>query len=69
MSFDIAGQKAYVKHGPYRNRIGIIQREGRGVYALVMNDGAHVHVEFQDLVLVDVDYRDFHEWCEQNGYI
>ncbi|MGE1166845.1 DUF3912 family protein, partial [Peribacillus simplex] len=26
MNFDIVGQKAYIKDGPHRNRIGIVKK-------------------------------------------
>jgi len=26
-------------------------------------------VELKDIVLVGVDVRQFHEWCEHNGYL
>ncbi|MFJ8527877.1 DUF3912 family protein [Bacillus sp. NPDC094106] len=67
MNFDITGQKAYVKDGPHRNRIGIIKRKGPNFVIVI--DGQNIDVELKDIVLVGVDVWQFHEWCEQNGYL
>ncbi|MFD3447739.1 DUF3912 family protein [Microbacteriaceae bacterium 4G12] len=70
MNFDITGQKAYMKHGPHQNRMGIIKRGiGHTEYTLVIGDAFHIDVALNDLVLVDVDLKAFHDWCEQNGYL
>lgn len=70
LNFDIIGQKAYVKDGPYRNQIGIIKRKGKDVpdFIIVINDKV-IDIELKDIVLLGVDVRQFHEWCEQNGYL
>ncbi|WP_369902621.1 DUF3912 family protein [Bacillus manliponensis] len=70
MNFDITGQKAYVNDGPYRNQMGIIKRIGseeKSIYKIVINN-IDIDVELKDIILVDVDVRQFHDWCEQNGY-
>ncbi|PEI92205.1 hypothetical protein CN679_13285 [Bacillus pseudomycoides] len=71
LNFDITGQKAYVKDGPYRNRIGIVKQKEKqegSSFFLVIDDQV-VDVELKDIVLVGVDVRQFHEWCEHNGYL
>ncbi|KFN03645.1 DUF3912 domain-containing protein [Bacillus clarus] len=71
MNFDIVGQKAYVKDGPYRNRIGIVKKKEEQLephFIIVIGD-QNIDVELKDIVLVGVDVRQFHEWCEQNGYL
>jgi hypothetical protein len=70
--FDIIGKKAYLKHGPYRNQLGIIERNKRSGstdYSLIIDENIHVDVELSELVLVDVNFKDFHDWCENNGYM
>ncbi|KEK26180.1 DUF3912 family protein [Bacillus gaemokensis] len=71
MNFDITGQKAYVKDGPHRNRIGIVKQKGKqeGQNFIIVIDDQMIDVELKDIVLVGVDVRQFHEWCEQNGYL
>lgn len=71
LNFDIIGQKAYIKDGPYRNRIGIVKQKGKqeGSNFFLVIDEQIVDVELKDIVLVGVDVRQFHEWCEQNGYL
>lgn len=71
LNFDITGQKAYVKDGPYRNRIGIIKKKEKqsGPNFIIVIDDQAIDVELKDIVLVGVDVRQFHEWCEQNGYL
>ncbi|MBO1579117.1 MULTISPECIES: DUF3912 family protein [Bacillus] len=71
MNFDITGQKAYVKDGPYRNRLGIIKQKEKQEEPnfIIVIDGQNIDVELKDIVLVGVDVRQFHEWCEQNGYL
>ncbi|WP_459499445.1 DUF3912 family protein [Bacillus sp. C1] len=71
MNFDITGQKAYIKDGPYRNRIGIVQQKEKqeGTNFIIVIDDHIVVVELKDIVLVGVDVRQFHEWCEKNGYL
>ncbi|MDM5189959.1 DUF3912 family protein [Bacillus sp. DX4.1] len=71
MNFDITGQKAYVKDGPYRNQVGIVKRKGvqeNPDFIIVIDDKA-IDVELKDIVLLGVDVRQFHEWCDQNGYL
>lgn len=71
LNFDIVGQKAYVKDGPYRNRIGIVKKKEEQLephFIIVIGD-QNIDVELKDIVLVGVDVRQFHEWCEQNGYL
>lgn len=71
LNFDIIGQKAYVKDGPHRNQIGIIKRtstENGAKYAIVI-DGMDIDIELKDIVLIDVDVRQFHDWCEEQGYL
>ncbi|HDX9577623.1 TPA: DUF3912 family protein [Bacillus pseudomycoides] len=71
MNFDITGQKAYVKDGPNRNQIGIIKRNGAessSEYVIVI-DGMDIDIELKDIVLIDVDVRQFHDWCEEQGYL
>ncbi|MEI4800305.1 DUF3912 family protein [Bacillus sp. NPDC077411] len=71
MNFDITGQKAYVKDGPHRNQIGIIKRdsaENSAKYVIVI-DGMDIDIELKDIVLIDVDVRQFHDWCEEQGYL
>lgn len=70
MHFDITGQKAYVSDGPYRNQLGIVKRDGtekNSIYKIVINN-VDIDVELKDIILVDVDVRQFHDWCERNGY-
>jgi hypothetical protein len=67
LNFDIIGQKAYVNHGPHRNQMGIVKRKGIAGYELTIGDHIAVNVELKDLILVDVDLRDFYDWCEKNG--
>ncbi len=71
LNFDITGQKAYVKDGPYRNRLGIIKQKEKQEEPnfIIVIDGQNIDVELKDIVLVGVDVRQFHEWCEQNGYL
>ncbi|MDM5156447.1 DUF3912 family protein [Bacillus sp. DX1.1] len=71
MNFDITGQKAYVKDGPYRNQIGVVKRKGTQEEPnfIIVIDGQNIDVELKDIVLVGVDVRKFHEWCDQNGYL
>lgn len=71
MNFDIVGQKAYIKDGPYRNRIGIVKKSEEQLephFAIVIGEQS-VDVELKDIVLVGVDVGQFHKWCEQNGYL
>lgn len=71
LNFDITGQKAYVKDGPHRNQIGIIKRdsaENSAKYVIVI-DGMDIDIELKDIVLIDVDVRQFHDWCEEQGYL
>ena len=71
LNFDITGQKAYVKDGPHRNQIGIIKRnsaENSAKYVIVI-EGMDIDVELKDIVLIDVDVRQFHDWCEEQGYL
>lgn len=71
LNFDITGQKAYVKEGPYRNQIGIVKRndtESITKYAIVIDD-MNIDIELKDIVLIDVDVRQFHDWCEEHGYL
>lgn len=67
LNFDIIGQKAYISYGPYQNQLGVVQEGNGPSYTLEIGNQVSVSVELKDLVLVDVDYRKFHEWCEQNG--
>ncbi|PFA19367.1 hypothetical protein CN373_17325 [Bacillus cereus] len=71
LDFDITGQKAYVKDGPYRNRIGIVKQKEQQAEPnfIIVIDGQNIDVELKDIVLVGVDVGQFHEWCEQNGYL
>ncbi|MBC6974457.1 DUF3912 family protein [Bacillus sp. Xin] len=71
MNFDITGQKAYVKDGPYRNRIGIVKQKEKteGTSFIIVIDDQIIDVELKDIVLVGVDVGQFHEWCERNGYL
>jgi hypothetical protein len=72
LDFDITGQKAYMKNGPHRDQLGMVKRNfaGSGTeYTLIIGGELYVDVELQDLVLVDVDFKEFHDWCERNGYI
>ena len=71
LNFDITGQKAYVKDGPHRNRIGIVKQKEQQEEPnfIIVIDGQNIDVELKDIVLVGVDVRQFHEWCEQNGYL
>jgi hypothetical protein len=71
LNFDIVGQKAYIKDGPYRNRIGIVKKneeQENSYFAIVIGEQS-VEVELKDIVLVGVDVGQFHKWCEQNGYL
>ncbi|GAB6429607.1 MULTISPECIES: DUF3912 family protein [Bacillus] len=71
MNFDIVGQKAYIKDGPYRNRIGIVKKNEEQEsprFAIVIGEQS-VEIELKDIVLVGVDVGQFHTWCEQNGYL
>lgn len=71
LNFDIVGQKAYIKDGPYRNRIGIVKKneeQENPHFAIVIGEQS-VEVELKDIVLVGVDVGQFHKWCEQNGYL
>ncbi|WP_433770783.1 DUF3912 family protein [Bacillus wiedmannii] len=71
MNFDIVGQKAYIKDGPYRNRIGIVKKneeQENQHFAIVIGEQSF-EVELKDIVLVGVDVGQFHKWCEQNGYL
>lgn len=36
---------------------------------MIVIDGQNIDVELKDIVLVGVDVGQFHEWCEQNGYL
>lgn len=67
LNFDIIGKKAYINFGPYQNQLGVVQEGNASRYALEIGENIIVNVELKDLVLVDVDFRQFHEWCEQNG--
>ncbi|PFD45736.1 DUF3912 domain-containing protein [Bacillus cereus] len=71
LNFDIVGQKAYIKDGPHRNRIGIVKKKEKQLetYFVIVIDDQSIDVELKDIVLVGVDVRQFHEWCEQNGYL
>ncbi|CAM3897734.1 DUF3912 family protein [Bacillus paramycoides] len=71
MNFDIVGQKAYIKDGPHRNRIGIVKKKEKQLetYFVIVIGDQSIDVELKDIVLVGVDVRQFHEWCEQNGYL
>ncbi len=71
LNFDIVGQKAYIKDGPYRNRIGIVKKKEKQLetYFVIVIGDQSIDVELKDIVLVGVDVRQFHEWCEQNGYL
>ncbi|MFX3624898.1 MAG: DUF3912 family protein [Ectobacillus sp.] len=69
MDFDIIGQKAYVKYGPYQNQMGIVKRKDTSQFTLVIEGDIAIEVELRDLILVDVDFRQFHDWCEKNGYM
>ena len=71
LNFDITGQKAYVKDGPHRNQIGVIKRndtKSSTEYAIVIDD-MNIDIELKDIVLIDVDVRQFHDWCEEQGYL
>ncbi len=67
LNFDIIGQKAYVNHGPHQNQMGIVMRKSTSGYELIIGNHTTLDVELKDLVLVDVDFREFHDWCEKNG--
>ncbi|MBO9129660.1 DUF3912 family protein [Bacillus sp. 165] len=72
MEFDIVGKKAYLKYGPHSYQLGIIGRNKQGnstEYSLTIDDVIHIEVELKELVLVDVSFKDFHDWCEKNGYM
>lgn len=71
LNFDIVGQKAYIKDGPHRNRIGIVKKKEKQLetYFVIVIGDQSIDVELKDIVLVGVDVRQFHEWCEQNGYL
>ncbi len=66
VDFDIIGQKAYINHGPYRNQLGIVDKKKPSGYVLKVGY-TYLDVELKDLVLVDVDVAQFHDWCEKNG--
>ncbi|MDH4420433.1 MULTISPECIES: DUF3912 family protein [Bacillus] len=71
MNFDIVGQKAYIKDGPHRNRIGIVRKNEEQLkshFVIVIGEQS-IDVELKDIVLVGVDVGQFHKWCEQNGYL
>ncbi|CAM3841837.1 DUF3912 domain-containing protein [Bacillus cereus] len=71
MNFDIVGQKAYIKDGPHRNRIGIVRKNEEQLkshFVIVIGEQS-IDVELKDIVLVGVDVGQFHTWCEQNGYL
>ncbi len=71
LNFDIIGQKAYIKDGPYRNRIGIVRKNEEQLkshFAIVIGEQS-IDIELKDIVLVGVDVGQFHKWCEQNGYL
>ncbi|ACM14460.1 DUF3912 domain-containing protein [Bacillus cereus] len=71
LNFDIVGQKAYIKDGPHRNRIGIVKKNETKLesqFAIVIGEQI-IEVELKDIVLVGVDVGQFHKWCEQNGYL
>ncbi|MDR4983100.1 MULTISPECIES: DUF3912 family protein [Bacillus cereus group] len=71
MNFDIIGQKAYIKDGPYRNRIGIVRKNEEQLkshFAIIIGEQS-IDIELKDIVLVGVDVGQFHKWCEQNGYL
>ncbi len=71
LNFDITGQKAYVKDGPHRNQIGTIKRNSteKGAKYVIVIDGMDIDIELKDIVLIDVDVRQFHDWCEEQGYL
>lgn len=71
LNFDIVGQKAYIKDGAHRNRIGIVKKNETKLesqFAIVIGEQS-IDVELKDIVLVGVDVGQFHTWCEQNGYL
>ncbi len=71
LNFDIVGQKAYIKDGPHRNRIGIVRKNEEQLkshFVIVIGEQS-IDVELKDIVLVGVDVGQFHKWCEQNGYL
>ncbi|HDR7791977.1 TPA: DUF3912 family protein [Bacillus luti] len=71
MNFDIVGQKAYIKDGPYRNQIGVVKKSEKQLetnFVIVIGEQS-IEVELKDIVLVGVDVGQFHKWCEQNGYL
>ncbi|PES95842.1 hypothetical protein CN491_13330 [Bacillus cereus] len=71
LNFDIIGQKAYIKDGPYRNRIGIVRKNEEQLkshFAIIIGEQS-IDIELKDIVLVGVDVGQFHKWCEQNGYL
>jgi ribosomal protein S4E len=71
LNFDIVGQKAYIKDGPHRNRIGTVKKNEKQLeshFAIVIGEQS-IAVELKDIVLVGVDVGQFHKWCEQNGYL
>ncbi|PFW55760.1 DUF3912 domain-containing protein [Bacillus cereus] len=71
LNFDIVGQKAYIKDGPHRNRIGIVRKNEEQLkshFVIVIGEQS-IDVELKDIVLVGVDVGQFHTWCEQNGYL
>lgn len=71
LNFDIVGQKAYIKDGPHRNRIGIVKKSETKLesqFAIAIGEQI-IDVELKDIVLVGVDVGQFHKWCEQNGYL
>ncbi|PEI85256.1 hypothetical protein CN678_16285 [Bacillus toyonensis] len=71
LNFDIVGQKAYIKDGPHRNRIGIVKKNEEHLkphFAIIIGEQS-IDVELKDIVLVGVDVGQFHKWCEQNGYL
>ncbi len=71
LNFDIVGQKAYIKDGPYRNQIGVVKKSEKQLetnFVIVIGEQS-IEVELKDIVLVGVDVGQFHKWCEQNGYL
>ncbi|EMA6341585.1 DUF3912 family protein [Bacillus cytotoxicus] len=71
MNFDIVGQKAYIKDGPYRNKMGIVQKVEKqsGQTFMIVIDNHAIDIELKDIILVGIDVGQFHAWCEKNGYL